>query len=80
MNAKWIDVYDNLPEDEDIVIVAWRFNKEDENHKNVYPHFYGLGSYFDMTQRWCFSEEHIEDNKDNIEVLAWMPLPDFYEV
>ena len=76
---KWISVYDNLPESEQTVLIAWRFKEEKDKHRNVYPHYFALGSYFDQTQDWIFSAEYIEEEKDNIEVIAWMNLPEFYE-
>ena len=65
--TKW-NGYSN-PTESDTYIVAWVFQ-----HKECpYPHFYAVADWDAEEKEW----ESIND--EPIDILAWMPLPDFYK-
>ena len=71
----WISADNRLPSKEDTYLVAW----VEQHHVCPYPHYYGLAHWHEDKQEWgaltwlscaCIAKD--------IDILAWMPLPDFY--
>lgn len=69
--TEWVPVKDMLPEDGEMCITAWV-----HQHRSCpYPHYYGLAIWDATEEKWDIEETAKED----IDVLAWMPLPEPYK-
>lgn len=72
--TEWISVKDRLPKDAEAVLITIR--RMDKSFNQI-P-FISVG-YISWNQQawWCAHDGDCEEN--NIEVLAWMPLPSPYK-
>ena len=64
---QWIPVSEKLPDEDDEVLVAWT-DEEIPKHKHWYDIGYVSGG------KW-----YIDGWEIDVNVLAWMPLPERYE-
>ena len=70
----WIEVEERLPEKNDIYLVTWTGTL---GSKRTRP-FIALVEYIPEDNEWCTFEIEGHGYK-NIEVIAWMPVPDPYK-
>jgi hypothetical protein len=71
----WVSVEDSQPNDGETYIVAW----VEKHHDCPYPHYYGMLTWDTTLHDWQDFEELKPVHKDDeIEIMAWMPLPHAY--
>lgn len=69
---RWIPCSEMLPDTDDMVLCWYKYYHWSQD--KVLPE-YGLGYYFRNIPAWC---GEVANGKD-VEVIAWMPLPEVYQ-
>ena len=72
--TRWITVSERLPEESQYVLMTVRRMNERDNHIPFITTGY---ISWNQSAWWCAHDGDCKSN--NIEVLAWMPLPDPYK-
>lgn len=73
---EWISVRDDKPYDGEDVIVAWI---PKDRRRCPYKHFWAFTTYYEEGGFEDFLYKDAPFSKDEIEVVAWMPMPEEYE-
>ncbi len=76
---RWIPVTEQLPEDEQEVLVTRHFLSDNQLKKNAITESFYVEVASRMDEEWRSYSDEYKIKRDLHKVIAWMPLPKPYE-